>query len=247
MKESVENPLCLKSLNHISLVCRSVEASLDFYQNVLGFFPIRRPGSFDFDGAWLFNYGMGIHLLKSEEPDNLPKAGKNINPKDNHISFQCENMAIVERRLKEMKIDYVKSRVEEGGINVDQLFFHDPDGSMIEICNCDVLPVVPLAGDAVRIRSCTSTCENMATVERKLTEMKIEYVKSRVEEGGIYVDQVFFHDPDGSMIEICNCDVLPVVPLAGDTIRSCSIVNCNIQQRNSSGRFNNANETAMPF
>ncbi|GAY50590.1 VOC domain-containing protein [Citrus sinensis] len=157
MKESVENPLCLKSLNHISLVCRSVEASLDFYQNVLGFFPIRRPGSFDFDGAWLFNYGMGIHLLKSEEPDNLPKAGKNINPKDNHISFQCENMAIVERRLKEMKIDYVKSRVEEGGINVDQLFFHDPDGSMIEICNCDVLPVVPLAGDAVRIRSCTST------------------------------------------------------------------------------------------
>lgn len=87
----------------------------------------------------------------------------------------------------------------------------------------------------------------MATVERKLTEMKIEYVKSRVEEGGIYVDQVFFHDPDGSMIEICNCDVLPVVPLSGDTIRSCSIVNCNIQQRNSSGRFNNANETAMPF
>lgn len=90
-------------------------------------------------------------------------------------------------------------------------------------------------------------CENMATVERKSTEMKIEYVKSRVEEGGIYVDQVFFHDPDGSMIEICNCDVLPVVPLAGDTIRLCSIVNCNIQQRNSSGRFNNANEAAVPF
>lgn len=71
----------------------------------------------------------------------------------------------------------------------------------------------------------------MATVERKLTEMKIEYVKSRVDEGGIYVDQVFFHNPDGSMIDISNCDVLPVVPLAGDTIRSCSIVNCNIQQR----------------
>lgn len=157
MKESAENPLCLKSLNHISLVCRSVEASLDFYQNVLGFFPIRRPGSFDFHGAWLFNYGMGIHLLKSEEPDNLPKTSKNINPKDNHISFQCENMAIVERKLKEMKIDYVKSRVEESGISVDQLFFHDPDGSMIEICNCDVLPVVPLAGDALRIGSCTSS------------------------------------------------------------------------------------------
>ncbi|KDO80293.1 hypothetical protein CISIN_1g036243mg, partial [Citrus sinensis] len=146
----MQNPLSLKSLNHFSLVCRSVEKSLDFYQNVIGFLPIRRPGSFDFHGAWKY-------------PDRMPSIGKIINPKDNHISFQCENMA---------------------------------------------------------------------TVERKLTEMKIEYVKSRVEEGGIYVDQVFFHDPDGSMIEICNCDVLPVVPLAGDTIRSCSIVNCNIQQRN---------------
>ena len=52
MEGRAENPLLLKSVNHISLVCRSVEKSLDFYQNVLGFFSIRRPGSFDFDGAW---------------------------------------------------------------------------------------------------------------------------------------------------------------------------------------------------
>ncbi|ESR64213.1 hypothetical protein CICLE_v10010755mg, partial [Citrus x clementina] len=163
----MQNPLSLKSLNHFSLVCRSVEKSLDFYQNVIGFLPIRRPGSFDFHGAWkcinitvinidefrLFNYGIGIHLLKCEDPDRMPSISKIINPKDNHISFQCENMATVERKLTEMKIEYVKSRVEEGGIYVDQVFFHDPDGSMIEICNCDVLPVVPLAGDT--IRSCS--------------------------------------------------------------------------------------------
>jgi len=44
--------LPLASLNHISIVCRSVEESLRFYTDVLGFVPIRRPGSFDFDGAW---------------------------------------------------------------------------------------------------------------------------------------------------------------------------------------------------
>jgi catechol 2,3-dioxygenase-like lactoylglutathione lyase family enzyme len=33
-------------------VCRSLEASLRFYTEVLGFVPIRRPGSFNFDGAW---------------------------------------------------------------------------------------------------------------------------------------------------------------------------------------------------
>lgn len=62
-------------------------------------------------------------------------------------------------------------------------------------------------------------------VEKKLKEMAIEYEKRRVEEGGIYVDQIFFHDPDGFMIEICNCDNLPVVSLAGEPIRACGRVN----------------------
>ncbi|XP_065865002.1 glyoxylase I 4 [Euphorbia lathyris] len=149
MKENMGNPLHLKSLNHISLVCRSVEESIDFYQNVLGFIPIRRPGSFDFDGAWLFGYGIGIHLLQSEDPSNLRKKGE-INPKDNHISFQCESMGAVEKKLKEMEIKHVRAMVEEGGIYVEQLFFHDPDGFMIEICNCDNLPVVPLGGEIAR-------------------------------------------------------------------------------------------------
>ncbi|PON54896.1 Glyoxalase-like domain containing protein [Trema orientale] len=149
MMESSGNPLHLKSLNHISLICSSVKNSLHFYQTVLGFCPIRRPDSFGFDGAWLFNYGIGIHLLQSDDPDKMPKITR-INPKDNHISFQCESMETLEKKLKEMEINYVKTRVEESGIHVDQIFFHDPDGLMIEICNCDNLPVIPLTEDSVR-------------------------------------------------------------------------------------------------
>jgi len=122
---------------------------MDFYQTILGFVPIRRPGSFDFDGAWLFGHGIGIHLLQSSDPESLP-VKKAINPKDNHISFQCESMGVVEKKLKEMGLDYVRAKVVEGGIEVDQLFFHDPDGFMIEICNCDNLPVIPLAGEMAR-------------------------------------------------------------------------------------------------
>ncbi|KAL2929470.1 Lactoylglutathione lyase [Bienertia sinuspersici] len=125
--------------------CHSIEKSLDFYQNVLGFSPIRRPHSLNFPGAWLFNYGIGIHLLQSD--DHCNPTVRVINPKDNHISFQCENMATVERRLKEMQIELVKNTVVEGGITVDQLFFHDPDGLMIEICDCDNLPIVPINRD----------------------------------------------------------------------------------------------------
>lgn len=55
----------------------------------------------------------------------------------------------------------------------------------------------------------------MTTTEKQLKEMRIEYVKCEVEDDGIFVDQLFFHDPDGLMIEICNCDNLPVLPLFG--------------------------------
>uniref|UniRef100_A0A0R0FME2 Glyoxalase/fosfomycin resistance/dioxygenase domain-containing protein n=1 Tax=Glycine max TaxID=3847 RepID=A0A0R0FME2_SOYBN len=126
------NPLQLKSLNHISIVCASVEKSVDFYVNVLGFSPIKRPSSLDFNGAWLFNYGIGIHLLQSEDPEGMPKLVP-INPKDNHISFQHSSGG---KRLQQMKIEYVKNRVEENGM-------------MIEICNCDNIPVVPLPEDKV--------------------------------------------------------------------------------------------------
>ncbi|XVE94177.1 hypothetical protein REPUB_Repub01dG0259400 [Reevesia pubescens] len=90
----------------------------------------------------LFNYGIGIHLLESE---SVPTKKEKINPKDNHISFQCSDMKLVMRKLEEMNIEYVTAVVEEGGIQVDQLFFHDPDGYMVEICNCQNLPVLTLS------------------------------------------------------------------------------------------------------
>ncbi|KAL8224007.1 hypothetical protein R6Q57_019482 [Mikania cordata] len=133
--------LPLLSLNHISFICRSVRASVKFYSDVLGFVLIRRPSSFDFEGAWLFNHGIGIHLLEME---STPSKKAVINPKDNHISFQCTDMDLIIKKLEEMGIKYVTAVVKEGGVEVNQLFFHDPDGYMIEICNCHVLPVLPI-------------------------------------------------------------------------------------------------------
>lgn len=54
--EKMKNPLRLKSVNHISIVCNSVEKSVDFYQKVLGFYPVKRPASFNFHGAWYCIY-----------------------------------------------------------------------------------------------------------------------------------------------------------------------------------------------
>lgn len=71
---------------------------MNFCHNVLGFIPIRRPGSFDFDRAWLFGYGIGIQLLQAEDLENIPRK-KEIIPKDNHVSFHCDTMGAIEKKL----------------------------------------------------------------------------------------------------------------------------------------------------
>jgi hypothetical protein len=58
----------LLSLNHVSFVCKSVRKSVRFYEDVLGFVLIKRPSSFDFEGAWyicpvLFPYSHLLFLL----------------------------------------------------------------------------------------------------------------------------------------------------------------------------------------
>ena len=49
---SAPNRLPLRALNHVSKLCRCVEESAAFYRDVLGFALIKRPESFEFEGAW---------------------------------------------------------------------------------------------------------------------------------------------------------------------------------------------------
>ncbi len=68
-------------------------------------------------------------------------------------------------------------------------------------------------------------CEDIVQVEKDLQERNIKCTRQVVEEGGIMVDQLFFHDPDGFMIEVCNCEKLPVVPLS-TSVASCGLRRC---------------------
>lgn len=146
IQKDVKRSLPLKSLNHVSRVCRDVHTATDFYENVLGFIPIVRPGALKFDGAWLHNYGISIHLLQAEKQElsSLPPVGKEINSRDEHLSFQSDSISGVEQALTEHGIKYSRTTLDEGGVLIEQVFFHDPDGFMIEICTCESFPVQPL-------------------------------------------------------------------------------------------------------
>lgn len=55
--------LPLLSLNHVSLLCRSVWESVRFYEDVLGFVLIKRPSSFKFNGAWLVPFLFSLYVV----------------------------------------------------------------------------------------------------------------------------------------------------------------------------------------
>jgi catechol 2,3-dioxygenase-like lactoylglutathione lyase family enzyme len=124
------NPLPISSVNHVARVTRNLAASKAFYRDVLGFREVRRP-NFPFAGAWLYNYGLQIHLIEPEGQTDPLAAGGKISARADHLAFHAPDTQAVERLLEDHGIRFAKNYVKDRGVT--QLFFHDPDGNHIEI------------------------------------------------------------------------------------------------------------------
>ena len=117
----------LHGLHHVARVTKHLEASRAFYREVLGFAEIPRP-AFSFGGAWLYNYGLQIHLIVDAAAADSTGP---IQTRDNHLAFETGDIEAFERGLKARGIVY---RVNfQAGTGVKQLFFRDPDGHHVEI------------------------------------------------------------------------------------------------------------------
>lgn len=121
-------PLPLESIHHIARETRDVERCTRFYTDVLGFHSIRRP-NFHFGGAWLFGYGVQIHVIEGEPP----RRGSAVSSRVDHVAFHTKDIAVVEALLREHKINYLRN--VQGPTGMIQLFFHDPDGNHIEVAS----------------------------------------------------------------------------------------------------------------
>lgn len=124
--------LPVEFIHHVSRLTRDLEKSQAFYCDVLGFKPIPRP-DFSFSGAWLFNYGLQIHLIQTTESQESPQ--KDVAARADHIAFRVSNIDQVERLLNERGIEFHTSTVPQTGVK--QIFFLDPDGNHIE---CGMYP-----------------------------------------------------------------------------------------------------------
>lgn len=94
---------------------------------------MNRP-KFATNGYWLWLGNVQLHLIQSDLtvlPDH-PDGGTRVN----HISFDCYDFVECENRIKEAGIEYKKVYVPEGDRGINQIFFQDPDGHWIELCDC---------------------------------------------------------------------------------------------------------------
>jgi len=119
-------PIEILHPHHLARAVSSVEATTDFYCNVLGFSVLPRP-PFSFPGAWLFGHGIQIHLIENAE---LTATGRGIDTRGNHTAFAVADIEAARTTLEASGIKY-REQVNAGGAH--QIFFHDPDGNDIEI------------------------------------------------------------------------------------------------------------------
>lgn len=137
-QKSVKLPLA--SFNHIAREVFNLEKSKMFYVDILGFEVIPRP-MFDSDGYWLYGYGLSLHLVSTRVPDER-KVTKKARikhfstqlPRVDHIAFISNNIQAVKNILDHAKVYYKHEITTIAGI--EQLFFFDPDGNVLEVSNC---------------------------------------------------------------------------------------------------------------
>ncbi|HEX5446957.1 MAG TPA: VOC family protein [Pirellulales bacterium] len=122
--------LPIRSLHHVARVTRHLDESRAFYRDVLGFREIARP-ELGFPGAWLFNYGLQIHLIVNQPTGESEKAASMIETRDNHLAFLVDDVDVVESRLASHGI---ACRVNlQSSTGLKQIFFRDPDGHHVEV------------------------------------------------------------------------------------------------------------------
>ena len=124
-------------LQHALLTVKNLEASRAFYQDVLGLEEMERwlidPAR---DGAWFRIGNTRLHLAVWEDHPSNQKVGQSLDPWDNHIAFEVDNIEAWKKKLKEKGVEYLQGVM--GGEKMAQVYFRDPSGNSVELIQHNV-------------------------------------------------------------------------------------------------------------
>ena len=116
----------LKNLNHLLVLAQDLEATRDFYVDVLGLAVGPRP-SFKSSGYWLYLGDQAVvHLVNKDSDSENTGTG----PID-HVAFEATGLKEMIARLEELAISVRHHKVPD--LDLHQVFIHDPNGVKIEL------------------------------------------------------------------------------------------------------------------
>ena len=123
-------------LHHVTVKTDDLEATRDFYRDVLGLEVGFRP-DLDFPGYWLYSGGVAtVHLMGTRKPrEGIVVRGTEKKYDDtgrlDHIAFAATDVEGVRKRLQSHNVKFRESIVPRTGDT--QFFMYDPDGVGVEL------------------------------------------------------------------------------------------------------------------
>ena len=118
------------ALNHCTIYPGDLDASKDFYVEVLGLSVGARP-PFQFPGYWLYGGDTPLVHLVGPRAGREKAPEKTVTGRFDHVAFSAQDLRGMRARLKGRGIEWREQIVPDRG--QVQVFLHDPDGVQIEL------------------------------------------------------------------------------------------------------------------
>ena len=119
-----------QSLNHFTILTGDLEATKDFYTDIVGLTVGDRP-PLAFDGYWLYCGGIPtVHLIYNRKGDK-PLPARPETGRLDHIAFASTGLKEMRSKLQQHRIEFEERVLPR--MNMTQLFYRDPDGIAIEM------------------------------------------------------------------------------------------------------------------
>lgn len=161
----------------------------------------------------MYGYGLSLHLVATTVP--LERKAVKIArikhftsslPRVDHIAFITPDLSCIRQTLQKHKVFYKEDAPT--GTGIEQIFFFDPDGNVIEVSNCQ-----PSVGEiACSSFPASSVCSPLAN--------------SRYSSAGLLVDDEISDSTTSTLVAPSTASVHFPAPATSRGSSPCAIENC---------------------
>ena len=117
-------------LHHLAIKTHDVDATVTFWNEVLGSHSVARP-NFDFPGAWLQFGTTMVHLYGGDVSTNRDGGHDYGTAVIDHVALSARGFDEMREILIERQLDWRQWDIPS--FNLWQLFVHDPNGVLVEL------------------------------------------------------------------------------------------------------------------